>query len=167
MQRMLALPVSTFDEPGHRAAATEPSVPHEAGALGPEAPARERSAPPSLDQRALVESPAFPRTEDDFAAGPVRPVVTSMRVPAARSAAEHEEAAAPAVGSPPVADSWPMALRPLVWINQAFDLLVAPCGPFGRWLGSPAGRAVLGGGGLLLLAGALTWGLLDWFGWTW
>jgi hypothetical protein len=58
-------------------------------------------------------------------------------------------------------------LRPLVWINQAFDWLAARCGPLGRWLCSPAGRAVLGYGGLLLLASALGWGLLDWMGWTW
>jgi hypothetical protein len=58
-------------------------------------------------------------------------------------------------------------LRPLVWINQGFDLLVAQGGPFGRWLSSPTGRTALGCGGLLLLAGALAWGLLDWIGWTW
>jgi hypothetical protein len=60
---------------------------------------------------------------------------------------------------------WP--LRPLLWLNLAFDWSTTWLGPPGRWLRGPGGRAVLGWGGLLLLAAALAWVALDGMAWTW
>src|SRR5207253_2114127 len=56
--------------------------------------------------------------------------------------------------------AWPV--YPLLWINWAFDRATGLLGPPGRWLRGPGRRAVLGWGGLLLLAAALVW--LAWDG---
>jgi hypothetical protein len=64
---------------------------------------------------------------------------------------------------PPV----PLLLRPLVQVNDAFDLCTVCLGPLGRWLRGRGGRALLGVVGLLLLAAAVAWGVLDWMGVTW
>jgi hypothetical protein len=62
--------------------------------------------------------------------------------------------------------AWP--LRPLLWINLAFDYGTGWLGPLGCWLRGPLGRGVLGWGGLLLLVGALVWiALLEGMDWTW
>jgi hypothetical protein len=52
------------------------------------------------------------------------------------------------------------------WPNRLYDALTFLLGPTGRWLRGPSGRAVVGCTGLLLLAGAVAWGLIDWLGWT-
>lgn len=88
---------------------------------------------------------------------------------------EEGEASAPLVrhvpSRPPVALPWvasPIAAppppwrRPLLGINTAFERGTEALGPLGRWLASDAGRAVLGTLGLLLLGGALAWGLWSW-----
>ena len=56
---------------------------------------------------------------------------------------------------------------PLVPVNWLFDAATWLLGPLGRRLRTPGGRSLLGWTGLLLLAGALAWGVLDWLGWTW
>jgi hypothetical protein len=56
---------------------------------------------------------------------------------------------------------------PVVWLNRTYDFAVLPLGPLGQWLSAPAGRALLGGTGLVLLAAALAWGFLDWVAWNW
>jgi hypothetical protein len=56
---------------------------------------------------------------------------------------------------------------PLLWTNWAFDQATSWLGPLGRWLRAPGGRALLGWGGLLLLAAALAWLAWDGMGWTW
>jgi hypothetical protein len=61
--------------------------------------------------------------------------------------------------------AWP--LRPLLWLNWAFDYAMSWLGPPGRWLCGSGGRALLGWGGLLLIAAALAWIALDGMGWTW
>jgi hypothetical protein len=63
---------------------------------------------------------------------------------------------------PPAFWLWPLAV-----LNRAFDFWVEPLGPLGRWLHGPAGRAAVGGTGLLFLAAALAWGVLDWLVWNW
>jgi hypothetical protein len=55
--------------------------------------------------------------------------------------------------------------RPLMWVNQAFDRCTSRLGPLGPGVRGPRGRAVIGWAGLLLLAAALTWAVLDWTGW--
>jgi hypothetical protein len=61
--------------------------------------------------------------------------------------------------------AWPYA--PLLAINQIFDRLTESLGSMGRWLRSRAGRAALGGSGVILLFVAAFWMLRDWLGWHW
>jgi hypothetical protein len=87
--------------------------------------------------------------------------------------AADESLAFPALGplppptrpQPRVKGPIPLGLRPLLWPNQAFDRYAAALGAPGRWLSGPSGRSVIGWTGLLLLAAAAAWGLLDWMGW--
>ena len=58
----------------------------------------------------------------------------------------------------------PLWLRPLVWLNRFFDRHTYRLGALGRWLRRPAGRAVLGWTGLLLLAAAAVL-LARWIRW--
>ncbi len=58
-----------------------------------------------------------------------------------------------------------LLLRPLLWSNRLFDRLTVLLGEPGRWLRSPPGRTWLGWSGLLMLATAVAWGVLDWMGW--
>lgn len=58
-------------------------------------------------------------------------------------------------------------VRPLLWVNQGFDLLTQRLGVPGSWLRHSRGRACLGALGLLLLTAALTWWLKETLGWTW
>jgi hypothetical protein len=58
-------------------------------------------------------------------------------------------------------------LQPLVWFNMAFDVLLLPWGPPGRWLRRDGGgRYVLGVAGILCLVAAGVLSVLFWFGWT-
>ncbi|MBM4068632.1 MAG: hypothetical protein FJ271_06760 [Planctomycetes bacterium] len=57
--------------------------------------------------------------------------------------------------------------RPLLWINQGFDVLTQRLGLPGSWLRHTSGRALLGALGLVLLSVALTWWLKETLGWTW
>jgi hypothetical protein len=75
------------------------------------------------------------------------------------------------VGPPmPASEEVPVSewLRPLLWFNIAFDCLLLPWGPPGRWLRRDGGgRSVLGVVGVLLLIAAVGLTALEWFGWTW
>jgi hypothetical protein len=61
----------------------------------------------------------------------------------------------------------PTGRGPLVFIDRVFEECVAPLGYLGRWLMSATGKSALGGIGLLLLAGALAWAMVDWLLWNW
>jgi hypothetical protein len=58
-------------------------------------------------------------------------------------------------------------LRPVLWINQAFDGCTALLGGPGRWLRGASGRSLVGWIGLGLLGGAAAWLVAYGFGWTW
>jgi hypothetical protein len=60
-----------------------------------------------------------------------------------------------------------LAYQFLLWTNQGFDYGTTWLGPAGRFLRSGAGKALLGSGGLILLALALAWLGKDWLGWNW
>lgn len=60
-----------------------------------------------------------------------------------------------------------LRFRPLLWLNQSFDVLTQRLGLPGSWLRHANGRAFLGVLGLSLLAAALTWWLKETLGWTW
>jgi hypothetical protein len=135
----------TSDVPAH-----EPDVPSAAEEAPP--------LPPEPDPASAVASP--PATESAWHDPPPvrRPepiIVPSIPTAVAPPAAIPDE--------PPV-----LALfRPLVWVNDTFDRCTYLLGPAGRWLSGRHGRALLGLLGLLLLAAATAWGVLDWMGWTW
>lgn len=72
----------------------------------------------------------------------------------------------PAAGNaPPPSDS--LFLLPLVALNRIFDLLSYLLGPLGMWLRHPAGRSAMGWLGIVMIIGAVGWGLADWFGVDW
>jgi hypothetical protein len=56
-------------------------------------------------------------------------------------------------------------LVPFWWINQCFEGGTSRLGSPGRWLQGRWGRTLIGVTGLVLLAGAIGWGVLDWLGW--
>jgi hypothetical protein len=51
--------------------------------------------------------------------------------------------------------------------NAAFDLLLLPWGPPGRWLRGPSGRTFLATVGVLCLLGAAALAVVDRYGLTW
>jgi hypothetical protein len=61
----------------------------------------------------------------------------------------------------------PFALWPLFVLNKLFDLLTLPLGPLGSWLRQPGGRNALGWLGMLMILGAIGWGVADWYGLDW
>jgi hypothetical protein len=73
--------------------------------------------------------------------------------------------------SPPHVDEWQeeisLWLWPLAAVNRVVDRCLGFLGRPGRWWQGTWGRACVGVMGLLLLAGALAWGILDWMQWTW
>jgi hypothetical protein len=164
LQRMLALPVAPSaeaDQPVDPPPATETSPPvlisspagEEFGvrtlalihlrSAGPETPPQAIVPSPSRDETALVPTVPAPAPEQPVAEEPV-PV-------------------SPAPERRPL----PWGLRPVVWVNRGFDFCAGCLGAPGRWLRRPWGRTLLGLVGLLLLAGAVGWIVLDWMGWPW
>ncbi len=81
------------------------------------------------------------------------------------------ESAGQPQSSLPQADEWEertsIWLWPLVALNRMADACLGRLGRPGRWWQGTWGRACLGLMGLLLLTGALLWGILDWMQWTW
>lgn len=67
---------------------------------------------------------------------------------------------------PPLPYRAPLLLKPVVWFNALFDLLLWPTGPLGWWLKQPSGRGVLGVLGILCLLGAIALAVADGIGWT-
>ena len=145
MERMLALPVSQPEEETERATVPKVVPVSQAG------PRTVPEAPPWFDNEpaAVAVLPPPDRLEKMEAAP--RPV----------EAPRDHPRPAPA----PARAAWP--LRPLIWCNRAFDRWTFSLGRTGRWLRHPVGRNFLGGFGLLCLAGAAAWAILDWIGWTW
>lgn len=58
-------------------------------------------------------------------------------------------------------------LWPLFALNKLFDLFTFLLGPLGTWLRQPSGRNTLGWLGVLMILGAVGWGVADWFGIDW
>src|SRR6266542_2678947 len=179
LERMLSLPVDQADDDlDPIAGVVAPAPPREVP--DDEAPPRvlrppeeEGHSPPPEPGPALrveVELPPLPRlaAPPPPPAAPVPPrAVTASReaVPPASTRRRLALVPLPAeVGGNHEPDGF--LWRLLVGGNHLFDRGAGWLGPFGRWLRRPAGRAVLGWAGLVLLAAALGWVLLDWFGWT-
>lgn len=171
MQRMLALPVD--EEIG----AEEPNpLEGDSGPLLVEdvVVRQERAAPresPSSDRWAGLE---LPQTDSSSlpVPGPTREAPAKEPGPG--------QGSFPALILPPlVAGSAPAIVTvngaenqaktsegfpPLVWVNDAFDVVTVLLGPLGRGLREPKGRSMLGWLGWAFLAAAVAWGILDWLG---
>ena len=72
-----------------------------------------------------------------------------------------------AAKSTAIAPPLPVSLWPILVLNKIFDLLTLPLGPLGSWLRRPGGRNVLGWLGILMILGAIGWGVADWYGLDW
>jgi hypothetical protein len=185
MQRMLALPVDPPEDP-----AIPPPQPPPVTAVRESMahPPDERLSTDTSDLSAMRPTPPAPpeaprRIQDEQIRNKEQPnTEAARRPPPARSEGTQREAVSAdfrasdlrvalqsalriPLPASPVRLAWP--LRPLLWINLAFDGSTAWLGPPGRWLRGPAGRSLLGWGGLLLLAAALAWLAWDGIGWTW
>jgi hypothetical protein len=125
--------------------------------MPPERPVPPPDARPRLRDFPRVTMPVAPRPSDapSPASSPDR-----QTAPAADASAQTKIAPLPSTPSPP------LPALPLVWFNAAFDALLTPFGPPGRWLKGKGGRGVLGAVGLLCLAGAAALAAYDGFGWT-
>lgn len=195
MQRMLSLPVSEGEEalPAPPEAKSRPAtLPPRLRAI-PDPPPWDDPAPAATvppPPPAHVPSPPAPRSP----ARPVAPppsVVISERVrveeypvmPELPAAPAEAASPAPAAAEPPAPRTKPRVVRrlstvagepqelwwlmPLVWGNHAFDRCTIHMGRSGRWLRGTRGRNWIGWSGVLLLALAMTWALVEWLGWAW
>jgi hypothetical protein len=183
MQRMLALPVSEGEEAPLPPLPPPPDIKARSAALPPRL--RAIPDPPSWEEPPVTPPPA-PRPPRVPAPQAPPSVVYSERVqvescetpPAPAEAAPAVEpvvVAAPARPrirvrtTPRPAEAQPAAwwLWPLIWSNHAFDRGTVRLGRPGRWLRGARGRAWIGWTGILLLALAVAWGVLEWLGLTW
>jgi hypothetical protein len=119
---------------------------------------------PEPDREPVVPPPTFPSRP--ASTGPVVLTQTvSEPEPPAPAAAPPTDIPVTSQPDPAPRRAWP--LLPLVWFNAAFDLLLVPWGPAGRWLRRPSGRAFLGIVGILCLLGAAALAIADAVGWNW
>lgn len=135
---------------------TEPPV-HEAGTFryaGLEAHAIEdaRPVPPPDEYRVADSAIVYP------------PTASAAVAPPAAEAAEDDVSDNEEMQTQPRV---PLLLMPFDLADRAAFGIAAWFGPPGRWLGSSAGRHLVGVTGILCLAGAVAWGVADWLGWTW
>jgi hypothetical protein len=164
MRRMLALPFPLAESGGHSPPASQvPSMIEEvqqpaASVEEPIAlitpPHREaEEAAPTAVATVREEFTAFLPTPSAEVPSPVPIQVTVVEAPSPRGERQRRRGSlAP----------W---LRPLLWSNRVFDRMTAPLGEPGRLLRGARGRSWLGWSGLLFLATAVAWGVLDWMGW--
>jgi hypothetical protein len=159
MQRMLALPVDAVDVPSDAAPSNiAPSADEEQERVDVLTTITPDAGTPSATQE---ESPE----ESVLAPGISWNLISPL--PAPRRGSGVPETAPSAIESSEeliVVGWW---LRPLAWMNRGFDRWFQRLGPLGRWLSDTGGRSVLGWIGVLLLAAAVAWVVLDTLGWTW
>ncbi len=61
----------------------------------------------------------------------------------------------------------PLTLWPIIGFNRLVELLLYCLGPIGKAFTSSIGRNILGAIGVLMIVGAVAWGILDWLGLGW
>jgi hypothetical protein len=93
-------------------------------------------------------------------AAPPPPMAESVNPAAPWSPAPPQQAAKPQ-------EPLPVLLWPLWGFNRLFDVVFYLFGPLGGWLRRPFGRKVLGWLGILMILGAIGWGVADWYGMEW
>ena len=90
--------------------------------------------------------------------GPVAPAPFAVSTPAPTIA----PAWATAVPTPTeVSESTSLVAWPFVIVNRIFDMLTHLLGPLGAWARQPAGRTAIGILGILMILGAIGWGVAD------
>jgi hypothetical protein len=162
VERMLELPVKPGDEEAKSSATEEAAVPDPAGesAFAEFSPHGIASYQTHESEASAADSQeAFQFTSSDPAReNGVRSTLASHGQPSVRFT---RPALSRADDGPP-ASMW---LWPVVGINQTYDFLMGGLGTSGRILRG-TGRAWLGWVGLMMLAAALAWGVLDWLQWA-
>jgi hypothetical protein len=137
--------------PDRRFTAPVPPIPSAGQPSGPPAyPYSMVFGPPVAPQPAEMGMPPMPA-----AAAPTPTQVFGIPGPQWQSTKPSEP--------PPI----PLLLFPLVLLNGLFDLVTFFLGPLGSWLRRTPGRNVLGWLGVLMILGAIGWGLADWYGIEW
>jgi hypothetical protein len=169
MQRMLALPVNSAEDPplvqppsvsllGSARKEESTQFPRQTGAGQAEAstlsapsprPVRESKAQEFNGPIRMPVSPGTPHQESKTRLG-----LVEWRDPGVQPAGDAQMRIS----------GW---LKTLLWINQAYDGSTKLFGSPGRRLRGPRARALLGSLGIVLLALAVTWVLLDKMGWSW
>jgi hypothetical protein len=175
MQRMLALPVDPTEDPSdlHQQPQPRDSVVLSTSASSDCRPVAAKtesdplSSPPILGSPSLSLATVESSVESSrLSAAPAVNVFAGLETARTLTETIARPSVPPAQDAPLLPMAWP--LRPLLWLNLAFDYATGWLGPLGRWLRGPVGRGVLGWGGLLLLVAALAWiALLEGMGWTW
>ena len=61
----------------------------------------------------------------------------------------------------------PFYLWPLGLLDSTMGGIMAGFGPPGRWLGQGSGKILIGWAGMLMMAAAAVWGVMDYLGWSW
>jgi hypothetical protein len=108
---------------------------------------RSREAPPTIQRGPYAQAPiAGP--------APAPPVPMSLPMPA------------PLPPMFPPA-SLPFYLWPLGALDHSIANLLSAFGPPGRWIGQGGGKTLVGWCGMLMLAGAAAWGVMDYLGVSW
>jgi hypothetical protein len=61
----------------------------------------------------------------------------------------------------------PFYLWPLGALDSSLGGMLAAFGPPGRWLGLGGGKILVGWAGMMMIAVAAVWGVMDYMGWSW
>jgi hypothetical protein len=116
--------------------------------------------PPPLPTSTPVQIESGRLTIEQLAPLPGRPMAASAPEPA-------PDSPPPSVPPEPVLApvSWPW--WPLLLLDWLIVGIFRWLGPPGRWLVSPTGKRLLATAGVLLLGGAIAWGVADAYEWEW
>ena len=154
VQTPMATPSATFANQPPLAMPVDPAPPEPRFFASPTTPSTAQAAPSPFPYQMVFG----PQTASAAPAMPVMTPAAGTGIPAPQWQAVK-----------PVSDAGPLpfSLWPLFVLNKLFDLLTLPLGPLGSWLRQPGGRNTLGWLGLLMILGAIGWGVADWYGMDW
>ena len=134
--------------------------------------------PPLLDPRLYAPPPPVAVAAGDgstsaYPAALIFGQTQSIQAPVFSQAQPMQASGFPGVPTPQwqspknVAPPVPFILLPLLGFNRLFDIISYLLGPLGSFLRAPAGRNTLGWLGILMILGAIGWGVADWYGIDW
>jgi hypothetical protein len=189
MERMMALPVNSLDNPPPEASFSGPTVSAtmtllDSSSLEPaniDAPKLQASnkdaATGDSTREQDLESALFQMLpEGEFRKPPLADALDSPDCAPELGLLPDElmPASLLAMSSPPV-EARPMpewsfgtiCLQPLYLVNRSFDRFTMLFDPLGKWFRHSVGRNVLGITGLVFIGLAIAWLIKDWLGWGW